>query len=93
MRRSWTAVGPIASWPSLGMRLKCRESVPSGIITQMPIVTPNAPAGDRSRHKRRGPRMVAAKPIKPVTADKITQTRRNIREPTKAGERKIHEVV
>jgi hypothetical protein len=41
----------------------------------------------------RAPRKIAANPIKPVTADKIIQTRRNIREPTKLGERKIHERV
>lgn len=36
-------------------------------------------------HQPHVPRVIAANPIKPVTADKITQTRRNIREPTKVG--------
>jgi hypothetical protein len=48
---------------------------------------------DRSGHQPHVPRVIAANPIKPVTADKITQTRRNIREPTKVGECKTHEVV
>jgi hypothetical protein len=36
---------------------------------------------------------LAGNPTKPVTADDIAQTRRNIRELTKVGEREIHEVV
>jgi hypothetical protein len=36
---------------------------------------------------------LAGNPAKPVTADDIAQTRRNIRELTKVGEREIHEVV
>jgi hypothetical protein len=36
---------------------------------------------------------LANNPTKPVTADDIAQTRRNIRELTKVGERKIHAVV
>jgi hypothetical protein len=36
---------------------------------------------------------LAGNSTKPVTADDIAQTRRNIRELTKVGERKIHEVV
>jgi hypothetical protein len=36
---------------------------------------------------------LACNPTKPMTADDIAQTRRNIRELTKAGEREIHEVV
>jgi hypothetical protein len=36
---------------------------------------------------------LAGNPTKPVTADDIMQTRRNIRELTKVGEREIHEVV
>jgi hypothetical protein len=36
---------------------------------------------------------LAGNPTKPVTADDIAQTRRNIRELTKVGEREIHEMV
>ena len=36
---------------------------------------------------------LAGNPTKPVTSDDIAQTRRNIRELTKVGEREIHEVV
>ena len=36
---------------------------------------------------------LAGNPTKPVTADDILHTRRNIRELTKVGEREIHEVV
>jgi hypothetical protein len=36
---------------------------------------------------------LAGNPTKPVTSDDIAQTRRNIRELTKAGEREIHEAV
>ena len=36
---------------------------------------------------------LAGDPSKPVTADDIAQTRRNLRELTKVGEREIHEVV
>ena len=36
---------------------------------------------------------LAGNPTKPVTADDIAQTRRNIRELTKVGEREIHDVV
>ena len=36
---------------------------------------------------------LAGNPAKPVSADDISQTRRNIRELTKIGEREIHEVV
>lgn len=36
---------------------------------------------------------LAGDPTKPVTADDISQTRRNIRELTRVGEREIHEVV
>jgi hypothetical protein len=36
---------------------------------------------------------LAGNPTKPVMADDIAQTRRNIRELTKVGEREIHEVV
>ena len=36
---------------------------------------------------------LAGNPTKPVTADDNVQTRRRIREPTKVGEREIHEVV
>jgi hypothetical protein len=36
---------------------------------------------------------LAGNPTKPVTADDIVQTRRNIRELTKVGEREIHEVI
>jgi hypothetical protein len=36
---------------------------------------------------------LAGNPTKPVTADDVAQTRRNIRELTKVGEREIHEVV
>ena len=36
---------------------------------------------------------LAGNMTKPVTADDIAQTRRNIRELTKVGEREIHEVV
>ena len=36
---------------------------------------------------------LAGNPTKPVTTDDIAQTRRNIRELTKVGEREIHEVV
>ena len=36
---------------------------------------------------------LAGNPAKPVSADDIPQTRRNIRELTKIGEREIHEVV
>jgi hypothetical protein len=36
---------------------------------------------------------LAGNPTKPATADDIAQTRRNIRELTKVGEREIHEVV
>jgi hypothetical protein len=36
---------------------------------------------------------IASYPAKPVTADDIAQTRRNIRELTKAGEHEIQEVV
>ena len=36
---------------------------------------------------------LAGNPTKPVTADDIAQTRRNVREPTKVGEREIHEAV
>ena len=35
----------------------------------------------------------AGNPTKPVTADDIVRTRRNIGELTKVGEREIHEVV
>jgi hypothetical protein len=34
----------------------------------------------------------AGNPTKPMTADDIAQTRRNVRELTKVGEREIHEV-
>ena len=36
---------------------------------------------------------LAGNPTKPVTSDDIAQTRRNVRELTKIGEREIHEVV
>jgi len=36
---------------------------------------------------------LAGNPTKPVTADDVAQTRRNIRELTKVGEREIHEIV
>jgi hypothetical protein len=36
---------------------------------------------------------LAGNPTKPVTVDDIAQTRRNIRELTKVGEREIHEAV
>jgi hypothetical protein len=36
---------------------------------------------------------LAGNPTKPVTADDIAQTRRNVRELTKVGEREIHEAV
>jgi hypothetical protein len=36
---------------------------------------------------------LAGNPTKPVTADDIAQTRRNIRELTKVGEREIHDLV
>jgi hypothetical protein len=36
---------------------------------------------------------LANNPTKPVTADDVAQTRRNIRELTKVGEREIHEIV
>jgi hypothetical protein len=36
---------------------------------------------------------LAGNPTKPVTADDIAQTSRNIRELTKVGEREIHEAV
>jgi hypothetical protein len=36
---------------------------------------------------------LAGNPTKPMTADDIAQTRRNVRELTKIGEREIHEVV
>jgi hypothetical protein len=36
---------------------------------------------------------LAGNPTKPVTADDIVQTRRQVRELTKVGEREIHEVV
>ena len=36
---------------------------------------------------------LAGNPSKPVTADDISQTRRNVRELTRVGEREIHEAV
>ena len=36
---------------------------------------------------------LAGNPTKPMTADDIAQTRRNIRELTQVGEREIHEAV